>query len=116
MLKKEIYSGVLSIYKKIDHFLDNIEINASRDDYSLTFKFDVRDYSYDEDFDDIIKLIEDKGSKAYNTFFDDKKYHVMFYRGLDERETKKLYVENIRIDWKRLYILIDLDYANDNKN
>lgn len=86
MFKKEIYSGVLSIYKQIDHFLDNIEINAGRD--SLTLRFDVRDYSYDENFDEIIKVIEDKGSKAYNTFFDNKKYHVIFRHGW-ETETKK---------------------------
>lgn len=110
--EEEIYSGVLSIYNRIDRFLDNITINAGRDDYSLTFRFDVRDYSYNENFDDIIKVIEDKGSKAYNTFFDNKKYHVTFNYGW-EREIKKMYVEKIKIDWKRLYILIDLDYAND---
>ena len=112
MLKKEVYSGVAFIYNEIDRFLDNIEINAYRDDYSLTCKFDIRDYSYDENFDDIIKVIEDKGSKAYNTFFDNKKYHVMFSHGW-ERNVKKMYVKKIKIDWKRLYILIDLDYAND---
>ena len=110
--KEEIYLGVLPFYKGIDRFLDNLTINAGRDDYSLTVRFDVRDYSYDENFDDIIKVIEDKGSKAYNTFFDNKKYHVMFQHGW-EREIKKMYVKNIKIDWKRLYILIDLDYAND---
>lgn len=113
MYKEEVYIGVLSIYKEIDRFLDNITVNAAKDDYSLTFKFDVRDYSYDENFDEIIKVIEDKGSKAYNTFFDNKKYHVMFQYGWEDREIKKMYVEKIKIDWKRLYILIDLDYAND---
>lgn len=112
MKKEEVYSGVAFFYNKIDKFLDNITINAGRDDYSLTFRFDVRDYSYNENFDDIIKVIEDKGSKAYNTFFDNKKYSVTFNYGW-EREIKKMYVEKIKIDWKRLYILIDLDYAND---
>lgn len=112
MIKKEIYCGVLSIYEDIDRFLDNITVNAARDDYSLTFRFDVRDYSYDENFDDIIKVIEDEGSKGYNTIFDNKKYHVMF-QYIECRDTKKMYVENIRIDWKRLYVLIDLDFAND---
>ena len=115
MMKKEVYSGVAFFYNEIDRFLDNITINACRDDYSLTFRFDVRDYSYDENFDEIIKVIEDKGSKAYNTFFDNKKYHVMFDYGYEweKREIKKMYVKKIKIDWKRLYLLIDLDYAND---
>ena len=112
MMKKEVYSGVAFFYDKIDRFLDDITINASRDNYSLTFRFDVRDYSYNENFDDIIKVIEDKGSKAYNTFFDNKKYNVIFNYGW-EREIKKMYVEKIEIDWKRLYILITLDYVND---
>ena len=111
--EEEIYLGVLPFYEEIDRFLDNLTINACRDDYSLTFRFDVRDYSYDENFDDIIKVIEDKGSKAYNTFFDNKKYRVTFNYGWGERDIKKMYVEKIKIDWKRLYILIDLDYAND---
>ena len=112
MYKKEVYSGIAFFYDKIDKFLDDITINADRDDYSLTVRYDVRDDSYDENFDDIIKVIEDKGSKAYNTFFDNKKYYVTFNYGW-ERKIKKMYVEKIKIDWKRLYILIDLDYAND---
>ena len=112
-MKKEVYSGVAFFYDQIDKFLNDITINAGGDVCSLTFKFDVRDYSYDEYFDDIIKVIEDKGSKAYNTFFDNKKYYVMFNYGWEEREIKKMYVKNIKIDWKRLYILITLDYAND---
>ena len=113
-MKKEVCSGVAFFYNQIDKFLNDITINADRDDYSLTFKFDVRDYSYNENFDDIIKVIEDKGSKAYNTFFDNKKYSVIFNYGWEgEKEIKKMYVKNIKIDWKRLYILIDLDYAND---
>lgn len=112
MMKEEIYCGVLSIYKEIDRFLGDITVNAYRDDYSLTFKFDVRDYSYDENFDDIIKVIEDEGINGYNTIFDNKKYNVTF-RDCEGRDIKRMYVENIRIDWKRLYILIDLDYAND---
>lgn len=110
--EEEVYLGVLPFYEGINHFLDNLEINAGRDDYSLTVRYDVRDDSYDENFDDIIKVIEDKGSKAYNTFFDNKKYYVTFNYGW-ERKIKKMYVEKIKIDWKRLYILIDLDYAND---
>ena len=112
MMKKEVYSTVEFFYKQIDKFLNDFTINVYGDVCSLTFKFDVRDYSYDEYFDDIIKVIEDKGSKSYNTFFDNKKYYVTFNFGL-EREIEKMYVENIKIDWKRLYILITLDYAND---
>lgn len=111
--KEEVYLGVLPFYKRIDRFLDNLTINVGRDDYSLTFRFDVRDYSYDENFDDIIKVIEDKGSKAYNTFFDNKKYYVRFNYRWERIDVKKMYVKKIKIDWKRLYILIDLDYAND---
>ena len=110
-MKKEVCSGVAFFYNQIDKFLNDITINAGRDDYSLTFKFDVRDYSYNENFDDIIKALEYKGSKAYNSFFDNKKYTVIFNYG-SEKEIKKMYVEKIKIDWKRLYILIDLDYAN----
>ena len=87
-------------------------MNVGSDVCSLTFKFDVRDYSYNENFDDIIKVIEDKGSNAYNTFFDNKKYNVIFNYGW-EKEIKKMYVKNIKIDWKHLYILILFDYAND---
>ena len=112
MMKKEVCSGVGFFYNQIDKFLNDITINVGSDVCSLTFKFDVRDYSYDEYFDDIIKAIEDKGSKSYNTFFDNKKYNVIFNFGW-EKEIKKMYVKNIKIDWKRLYILITLDYAND---
>ena len=112
MMKKEVCSDVAFFYDKIDKFLNDITINAGGDVCSLTFRFDVRDYSYNENFDDIIKVIEDKGSKAYNTFFDNKKYSVIFNYGW-EKEIKKMYVKKIEIDWKRLYILIHLDYAND---
>ena len=112
MMKKEVCSGVAFFYNQIDKFLDDITINVGGDVCSLTFKFDVRDYSYNENFDDIIKVIEDKDSKAYNTFFDNKKYNVIFNYGW-EKEIKKMYVKKIKIDWKRLYILITLDYAND---
>ena len=113
MMKKEVCSGVTFFYNQIDKFLNDITINAGGDVCSLTFKFDVRDYSYNENFDEIIKVIEYKGSKSYNTFFDNKKYNVIFNYGLGEKEIKKMYVKNIKFDWKRLYILIQLDYAND---
>ena len=112
MMKKEVCSGIAFFYDKIDRFLNDITMNVGSDVCSLTFKFDVRDYSYNENFDDIIKVIEDKGSNSYNTFFDNKKYSVIFNYGW-EKEIKKMYVKKIKIDWKRLYILITLDYAND---
>ena len=94
--EEEVYLGVLPFYKGIDRFLDNLTINAGRDNYSLTFRFDVRDYSYDENFDDIIKVIEDKGSKAYNTFFDNKKYYVTFNYGW-ERKIKKCMSKRLKL-------------------
>lgn len=110
--EEEVYCGVAIFYKRIDHFLDDIEIKSGRDGCNLTLKFDVRDYSYDENFDDILKVIEDKGSETYNKCFDNKEYYVTFNYGW-ESEIKEMYVKKIKIDWKRLYILIDLDYAND---